>query len=199
MRQTSKVSPLTSSVSFFLFARRLEKSLLHPSEQKTSQPSALVAIIDCSALWLQICHRHICLTRRAPYKGKPLCSLHRRTENFLRTRRARACPRRLHCRYQRRNGGSKRPPYDYLNHLYTQKRGRTHWDSSSLILIQITWCRRYGRRSRPDRGRYNPFRSADGPDCPQRSLRRGVLRGASSGLREQPQCTGSKYPCRPAA
>ena len=26
----------------------------------------LIAIIDCSALWLQICRRHICFTRRAP-------------------------------------------------------------------------------------------------------------------------------------
>ena len=34
-------------------------------------PSALVAIIDCSALWLQICHRHICLTRRAPEIASP--------------------------------------------------------------------------------------------------------------------------------
>ena len=111
--------------------------MLNLCEHKTSQPSALVAIIDCDALWLQICHRHICLTRRAPYKGKPLCSLHRRTENFLRTRRARACPRRLHCRYQRRNGGSKRPPYDYLNHLYTQKRGRTLLDSFSFNLSKF--------------------------------------------------------------
>ena len=34
-------------------------------------PLALVVIIDYSALWLQICHWHICLTRRA-LKGKVL-------------------------------------------------------------------------------------------------------------------------------
>ena len=80
-RSAAKIEGVTAHLLslVFLFARRLEKSLLHPSEQKTSQPSALVVIIDCSALWLQICHRHICLTRRAPYKGKPHCSLHRRT------------------------------------------------------------------------------------------------------------------------
>ena len=54
-----------------LFALSSSKTILLSSEHKTSQPSALVAIVDCSALWLQICHRHICLTRRAPYKGKP--------------------------------------------------------------------------------------------------------------------------------
>ena len=31
------------------------------------QPTALVAITDCSPLRLQTCHRHVCLTRRAPY------------------------------------------------------------------------------------------------------------------------------------
>ena len=30
------------------------------------QPSAQVASVACSPLWLQTCHRHICLTRRAP-------------------------------------------------------------------------------------------------------------------------------------
>ena len=34
-------------------------------------PSALVAIIDCSPLWLKICHWHIFLTRRALYTREP--------------------------------------------------------------------------------------------------------------------------------
>ena len=40
------------------------------------QPSALVAIVDCSPLWLKICHRHIFLTRRALYTREPLTQKH---------------------------------------------------------------------------------------------------------------------------
>ena len=42
------------------------------SAYKRTENSAawpLIAITDCSALWLQICHRHICFTRRAPGKA----------------------------------------------------------------------------------------------------------------------------------
>ncbi len=43
-----------------------EKTIGAYKRTENSAASPLVAITDCSALWLQICHRHICLTRRAP-------------------------------------------------------------------------------------------------------------------------------------
>ena len=123
---------------------RWKRSIYNPRstqfETKTRQPSALVAIIDCSALWLQICHRHICLTRRAPYKGKPLCSLHRRTENFLRNRRAGACSRRAApislpiSTHKRRQQAAA---LQLLESFIQQKRGRTLLDSSSFNLSKF--------------------------------------------------------------
>ena len=43
----------------------------HLAVQSLSQPSAQVAIIDCSPLWLKTCHRHVFLTRRALYTREP--------------------------------------------------------------------------------------------------------------------------------
>ena len=42
-----------------------------PPSRLRRQPSAQVAIVDCSRLWLQTAHRAVCLTRRPPQRGEP--------------------------------------------------------------------------------------------------------------------------------
>ena len=41
------------------------------SQPDGCQPSAQVAIIDCSRLWLKTCHRHVFFTRRPLYTREP--------------------------------------------------------------------------------------------------------------------------------
>ena len=53
-----------------LRCKSLERAAGNPSVSLTAD-SVRVAGIACSPLWLKTCHRHVFLTRRAPYTGEP--------------------------------------------------------------------------------------------------------------------------------